>query len=384
MAGSPGDRHADRGTAPPALSLRQLGAARPSFDQALDDLIARAHRTELAVGDDDVIAAEPAALPDPDEPGASSDAIARPTARQVFLDAKTDPLGDRRIGHGADDASLDAVTDPYATDPYADPTRSDGAVDATTDPFADPTRRKPRDDGEDPAEAYDLALRGQLAGLQRRLAAAEANEPALREQLAGLQRRLAAAEARVAGTGSYRRRIGLAVALGFAAGLAAMFAVSRLASDRDAAPIRSRASASDLAPSGAAPATEPIVTPIDPPTPADPSSGSSSGASRGSSPTAPTARRPGPSPSAGGGAAAAAPAKSASTTSGSTAPDATRPEPRAPGATGAGSGSGLVDPFSGPAGSPPGAPPAAPPADAPPRDAPPRDAGAIVNPFGDG
>src|ERR1044071_2587378 len=95
MPGSKRDDEVARGAeSPPLASLRQLAASLPSFDQALDDFIARAHQTdpavgdaagtyrnepapddsirriqpgEIAVGDDDVIASEPAPdVTDPD------------------------------------------------------------------------------------------------------------------------------------------------------------------------------------------------------------------------------------------------------------------------------------------------------------------------------
>ena len=52
MAGSKRDDEVARGAESPQLaSLRQLAASLPSFDQALDDFIARAHQTDPAVGD---------------------------------------------------------------------------------------------------------------------------------------------------------------------------------------------------------------------------------------------------------------------------------------------------------------------------------------------
>jgi hypothetical protein len=337
MAGFPGDRHADRAAAP-ALSLRRLAAAPPSFDQALDDLIVRAHQTELAVGDDDVIADEPA--------------TAAP-------------------GESPDDASSDSLTDPFATDPYIDLARSDAAIDATTDPYGDPTHSERRDDGEEQAEAYQLALRGQLAGLQRRVAVAEAHEPALREQLVDLQRRLAAAEARQADARSLRRRSGVAVALAFAAGLAVMFAVSRLG-DRSASRPRTDPAAMDALGAGATRSTEPIVTPIDPAPIADPSTnGSGAATSKRGGSAAAASQKPGP------GAVSTRPATTPSTGS--------RPASDSASVRSPSSGS-LVDPFAeSPAGATRGATGTGSATDSPttppPAEAAPRDAGAIVNPF---
>jgi hypothetical protein len=128
-------------------------------------------------------------------------------------------------------------------DPLTEPA-SDASLDGVTDPEADPTGPSYRER----AEAYQLALRGQIAGLQRRLAEAEAKQP-LRDEIAALQRRLASADARAT---RYPFWIGLTAGFAFVAGVGVMLGVSRFATDRSAAQPAVQRSA-------------PIVTPIEPP-----------------------------------------------------------------------------------------------------------------------
>ncbi|HEY6174049.1 MAG TPA: hypothetical protein VIX73_06385, partial [Kofleriaceae bacterium] len=245
MAGSKRDTHTAGGSTPPQLaSLRQLAASLPSFDQALDDFIARAHQTDPAVGDP---ASEPAA--DDSITGvhrtrpAAGDSITRVRASEPALDDSIARVHASEIAVGDDDV--------IAAEPALD----------VTDPDADPTNPEHRER----AEAYQLALGGQLASLQRRLAAAEAQQPAMREQIASLQRRLADAEARSIDAAAGRGWIGLAAGLAFIAGVAVMFAISRFLLDRPASSARFAPAANTAPP--AAYSSEPIVTPIEAPSP---------------------------------------------------------------------------------------------------------------------
>ena len=313
MAGSTRERSGGSGAAPllHASSLRQLAAALPSFDQALDDFIARAHQTELAVGDDDVIATESA----PDPARDPEDAVTDPGwAASDREDAVTDP---GRSGQDPEDAMTDpgwaasdrkeAVTDPgrsgrYRKDAMTDPGRSGGhPEDAVTDPgrsgrypedaVTDPGRsgRYPEDAMTDPGRAgqyredavvdprraapatmIDAAVATTLAAATAPGAAeaeserAEAQQIALRAQLVAMQRRVATTRPGEA-TASPRRWGALSVAAAFAGGILAMFAVSRFVLDHPDLPVARPEAATPSAPAPSAmPARPPapIVTPI--------------------------------------------------------------------------------------------------------------------------
>jgi hypothetical protein len=177
-AGSTRDRLA--GDPPPRASqLRLLARSLPPVDRALDDFIARANQTEIAVSDAEVISEAPA--PDPSDDGDSSD--------------PGDP------------------GDPGAGRPAAELDRED-------------------------ARAREQALRDQLVGVLDRLTDVEAREQAQRDQLAGLQGQLAEATTRAAAARpeTPRRWRWLAVAAAFVAGLAAMLAVARLGGRSEPAP----------------------------------------------------------------------------------------------------------------------------------------------------
>jgi hypothetical protein len=166
----------------------------------------------------------------------------------------------------------------------------DGAADGPG--AADDLRRGDRADDRADDRRDD---RRPAAGSQRwraaetRLRDAEAREQALRRELEALRRKLAEVEAHpaiaaappVAG----RPFPWLAIACAFAAGLAAMFAVSRLALHSPAALAPEPAAAPSAPPPATAPGLEPSVTPPRPtvtpidPLPSDPRSPSSTPAS---------------------------------------------------------------------------------------------------------
>src|SRR5262249_21770055 len=155
---------------------------------AADDSITGVHRVRPAASASitRVRASEPAFV----------DSITRVRASEPALDDSvtgiqvTGPAFDHAVTRSVDD-SITRV-DPHEIAVAADDVIATEPALGATDPDADPTNPEHRER----AEAYQLALAGQLASVQRRLAAAEAQQPAMREQIASLQRRLAEAEAR--------------------------------------------------------------------------------------------------------------------------------------------------------------------------------------------
>ena len=132
------------------------------------------------------------------------------------------------------------------------------------------------------ANQVDVAARApsaadELHATDAQLRDAEVREHALGRELASMRRRRAELEARSAAASATPRRAfpWLAVAVAFAAGLAAMFAISRLAlrppaalaQDPDAVP---EARPATTEPPAIAAPPRPTVTPIDPPSPSSP------------------------------------------------------------------------------------------------------------------
>src|ERR1044071_4222311 len=113
MPGSKRDDEVARGAeSPPLASLRQLAASLPSFDQALDDFIARAHQTDPAVGD--------AAGTYRNEP-AAEDSVTRVQTTGRALDDSIMRIQPGEIAVGDDDV-IASEPAPDVTDPDVDPT----------------------------------------------------------------------------------------------------------------------------------------------------------------------------------------------------------------------------------------------------------------------